>query len=85
MKKGSQYHELHYTYWGLKKLVRNFIVKDVKHKLICDPVKHHIDYMVPPVSIKAVIAKTITGKFPWLTPGYIWLLQKPCRTTNSDN
>ena len=84
MKKGSQYHELHYTYWGLKKLVRNFIVKDVTHKLICDPVKYHIDYMVPPGSIKAVIAKTITGKFPWFTPGYIWLLQKPDHTNNQN-
>ena len=85
MKKGSQYHELHYTYWGLKKLVRNFIINDATHKLICDPVKYHIDYMVPPNSLKAVIAEIITGKFPWLTPGYIWLLQKPYRTTNSDN
>ena len=77
MKKSSQYHELHYTYRGLKKLVRNFIVKDITCKLICDPVKYHIDYMMPPDSIKAVIAKIITRKFNWLTPGYIWLLQKP--------
>jgi len=84
-KKSSQYHELHYTYWGLKKLVRNFIVKDITHKLICNPVKYHIDYMVPPGSIKAVIGEIITGKFPWLTPGYIWLLQKPGNTTNSGN
>jgi hypothetical protein len=75
----------HYTYWEFKKLIRNFIVNNVTHKLICAPVKYHIDYMVPSNSIKAVIAETITEKFPWLTPGYIWLLQKPYRTTNSDN
>jgi ubiquinone/menaquinone biosynthesis C-methylase UbiE len=85
MKKGDQYHELHYTYWELKKLVRNFIVNDVTPKLICDPVKYYIDYMVPPASIKAVIAEIIAGKFHWLTPGYIWLLQKPSNTTTSGN
>ena len=85
MKKDNQYHELHYTYWGLKKLVKNFIVNDVTPKLICDPVKRHIDYMLPHGSIKAVIAKLIAEKLVWLTPGHIWLLQKPSNTTNSGN
>ncbi len=77
MKKASQYHELHYTYWGLKKLVQRFIVHDITLKLIENPLKYHIDYMVPPGSMKATIAKLIAKNFIWLTPGYIWLLQKP--------
>jgi len=74
--KASHYHELHYTYWGLKKLARRFRVHDVTHKLICDSLKYHIDYMVPPGSMKAAIARLIAGKLLWLTPGYVWLLQK---------
>lgn len=85
MKKGRQYHELHYTYWGLKNLVRQFIVHDVTLKLICNPLKYRIDYMVPPGSTKAIIAKLIAEKLVWLTPGYVWLLQKPSNTTNSGN
>jgi hypothetical protein len=33
--------------------------------------------MVPPGSIKAAIAKLIARRFLWLSPGYIWLLEKP--------
>lgn len=70
------YHELHYTYWGLKKLVRLFATHDYTLKTITDPQKYHTDYMVPPGSIKAVAAKVIAEKFIWASPGYIWLLDK---------
>lgn len=76
-RKASHYHELHYTYWGLKKLVDDFIVYDYTQKIICNPLKYHTDYMVQPGSMKAVIAKLIIENLVWLSPGYIWLLQKP--------
>jgi ubiquinone/menaquinone biosynthesis C-methylase UbiE len=77
MGRADHYHELHYTYWQLKKLVRRFILHDITSKMIHDPLKYHIDYMVPPDSTKAAISKLIADKFLWLCPGYIWLLQKP--------
>lgn len=76
-KKGNYYHELHYTYWGLKKLVQRFQVHDYTEIIITNPHKYHVGYMIKPASIKAGIAKFILSKFPWLSPGYIWLLQKP--------
>lgn len=74
--KADHYHEFHYTYWGLQKLVKRFIVHDITLKLICDPVKYRIDYLVPNGRIKSLIARFIAGKLIWLTPGYIWLLKK---------
>lgn len=76
-RKSSNYHELHYTYWGLKKLVRRFVKHDYTLKTIYSPLKYHTDYMVQPGSIKAFIAKFVAGNFLWLSPGYIWLLEKP--------
>ena len=76
-RKADHYHELHYTYWGLKALIKKFIVYDYTQKLICDPNKYCVGYMLPPGSLKTKIARLITLKFIWLSPGYIWLLKKP--------
>jgi 2-polyprenyl-3-methyl-5-hydroxy-6-metoxy-1,4-benzoquinol methylase len=73
----DHYHELHYTYWGLKKLVSHFLIHDYTQKVISNPVKFHVDYMISPKSLKAFAARHIAGKLPWFTPGYIWLLEKP--------
>lgn len=75
--KASHYHELHYTYWGLKKLVQKYIIHDYTQKIICSPPKYHTDYMIPPGSMKFFIAKLIATRLPWLCPGYVWLLEKP--------
>lgn len=75
--KGEYYHELHYTYWGLRKLVRKFIIHDYTKKIVRDADKYHFEYMLPPRSLKAAMARVISGTFYWLMPGYIWLLEKP--------
>lgn len=77
--KGTHYHELHYTYWWLKRLVGKYVVHDYTAKTVCFPLEYHTDYMVPPGSMKAVLAKLIATKLIWLCPGYIWLLEKPDR------
>ena len=75
--KADHYHELHYSYWGLKRLVSAFVLRDYSTTIIHDPLKYHIDYMVPPGSAKAAIARFISRHLPWASPGYIWLLEKP--------
>lgn len=75
--KAAFYHELHYTYWGLKKLVRRFVVHDYTVKIIKNPRKFETEYMLPSGSKKAAIARVIAENFIWLCPGYIWLLEKP--------
>lgn len=75
--KAEQYYELHYSYWGLRHIVRQFILHDYTKALLKEPAKYHIEYMVPPGSLKAAIAGIIAGVAYWLVPGYIWLLEKP--------
>jgi 2-polyprenyl-3-methyl-5-hydroxy-6-metoxy-1,4-benzoquinol methylase len=75
--KANHYHELHYSYWGLKHLVRRFHIHDFTKAVICDPPKYHVDYMLKPGSAKSAIARWISTRLPWLSPGYIWLLEKP--------
>lgn len=75
--RASHYHELHYSYWGLKNLVRHFVVHDYTLKMLRDPNKYSIAYMISPGSTKASIAGFIAKYFRWLCPGYIWILEKP--------
>ena len=84
MGKSDRYHELHYTYWGLKKLVSSFFVHDYTNVIIANPVKYHVEYMLKPGSVKAIIAGFIARNLLWLSPGYIWLLEKPGKALHPD-
>ncbi len=77
LSRGTHYHELHYTYWGLMDLVRRFVVHDYTLRIIREPKKYSVDYMIRPDSGKAKLAAFIAANCRWLNPGYIWLLQKP--------
>ncbi len=75
--KGDHYYEEHLSYWGLKKLTRIFLCHDYTRKMLNDPDYYKIDYMLPPESLKILIAKLIAHYFYWAFPNYIWMLQKP--------
>ena len=75
--KGPHYYEKHLTYWGLKKLVKNFNLFDYTRTVIIEPKKYATDYMLKTDSIKHKLACFIAKHALWLSPGYIWLLQKP--------
>ncbi len=74
--KADHYHEKHLTYWGLKSLVRNFRRKDYTVRLINEPSRFHTEYMLPPGSVKARLARMVASWLYWALPGYIWVLQK---------
>jgi len=76
-KRGSHYYETHFTYWGLKKLVRAFRRHDYTLRIIKDPERFHASYMIKPGSLSAKLATFIATWLPWLVPGYIWILEKP--------
>ena len=76
-KKADHYHELHYTKWGLKKLVNKFSLFDYTEESIYNPNKYHVEYMVKPGTTKAAIARFVAKYLYFLVPGYIWLLEKP--------
>lgn len=74
--KASHYYEKHYTYWGLRWLVKKFDVYDYTLKIIEDPNKFDAEYMIQPGSRKALVGALIARYCKWACPGYIWLLQK---------
>lgn len=75
-RKTRYYQELHYSYWGLRKLVKKFRVIDYTRKLIEDPESYGTSYMIPPGTLKAQLARLIVRYAYWAVPGYIWLLEK---------
>ena len=77
--KGDCYYEKHLTYWGLKKLVREFELVDYTPLILSNPLKYNTDYMIKPGSSKQKIAIFLSKHMIWLVPGYIWLLEKPAR------
>jgi 2-polyprenyl-3-methyl-5-hydroxy-6-metoxy-1,4-benzoquinol methylase len=74
--KGESYYEKHFSYWGLKQLTKRFERFDYTQKIIENPLLYHAEYMLPVGSTKQMIADVIIKSFPWLSPGYIWLLKK---------
>ena len=75
--KADHYHELHFSYWGLKQLVKDFDVVDYTLEMVSHPEKYGVAYMLQPGSLKVRLAQLISKYANWLTPGYIWLLRKP--------
>ena len=75
--KAPFYYEKHHSYWGLRRILRNFHVHDYTLKVIQEPDKFFVDYMIKPGSAKAAMATIVAKYFMWLCPGYIWLLKKP--------
>lgn len=74
--KGEHYHEKHYTVWTLRRLCSKFRIVDYSAKVISDPEKYAIEYMLAPGSRKWRIANFVARFASWATP-FIWILQKP--------
>lgn len=75
-RKGKFYYEKHFSYWTLKKLSRDFELIDYTKRIIEDPKKFHIQYMLQPKTLKHKMAKFIVNNVYWLCPTYIWILRK---------
>ena len=75
--KAARYHELHFTYWGLRKLVGRFELHDYTRRIVHAPEAFGAGYMLRRGSLKARLARLLTKHAYWLVPGYIWLLRKP--------
>jgi ubiquinone/menaquinone biosynthesis C-methylase UbiE len=75
--KAKHYHELHFTYWGLRKLVDGFELHDYTRRIVADPEAFDAGYMLRRGSLKARVAAAVAEHAYWLLPSYIWLLRKP--------
>ena len=73
--KGDYYHEQHVSYWALKQLCDAFVLHDYSYRVIAEPERFSVDYMLAPGSLKWRIAMAISKHLKWATP-HIWILQK---------
>jgi ubiquinone/menaquinone biosynthesis C-methylase UbiE len=76
MNRGDEYYETLYTFWGLKKLVNNFIINDYTVKIIKYPEIYSAENIITPSSLKQKIAYLISKYAYSFLPGYIWILSK---------
>jgi hypothetical protein len=76
--KGQFYHEKHVSYSALKELCRAFQLVDYSAKIIADPDRFDVNYMLRKGTLKHRIACVVANHLQWLTP-HIWILQKPLR------
>lgn len=74
--KGEFYHEQHLGYWSLKEHCSAFTLVDYSGKVIADPDRFGVGYMLQPGSLKWRLANLVARSAKWATP-HIWLLCKP--------
>ena len=73
--KGDYYHEKHFSWWTLRKLCREFRVVDYSAKVVAEPEKYAVDYMLAPGSLKWRAATLVSRYARWASP-MMWILHK---------
>lgn len=75
--RGDHYYETHLSYWQLRRLVADFAVHDYTARLIEQPQRFEMGYLLPPGSAKAALGRFVVRvAYPFI-PTYIWLLERP--------
>ncbi len=75
--RGNHYYETHLTYWGLRRLVRRFVLEDYTLRVVADPKRYFADDMVKPGSLKQRVVVFMLRLAMWVCPTYLWVLKKP--------
>lgn len=75
--RASHYHELHFSYWGLRRLTAAFVRHDYTRRILGSPQRYGATDLLRPGSLKARLAPLVARYAFWLVPGYVWLLEKP--------
>lgn len=74
--KGESYAERPYSRAGIRALLADFAITDYTEKIIRDPRRYAADDMLPPRSIKRLMALAVLKLIPGLFPGFVFLLRK---------
>ena len=74
--RGDFYHEKHVSYWALRDLCKAFTIIDYSARVIAEPERFGIGYMLRPGSMKWRAANFVATHVKWATP-HIWILHKP--------
>lgn len=75
--RGKHYYETHFTYWGLRQLVRRFDFEDYTLRVVGEPHKYFADDMISPGSTKQRWVLRLLKVAIWICPTYLWVLRKP--------
>jgi SAM-dependent methyltransferase len=74
--RGNSYYEHHLTYWGLRKLVSAFELRDYTLKVVDDPERFNAVDVVRPGSLQQKLSRLALSLAYWASPTYLWLLRK---------
>lgn len=74
--RGNHYYETHLSYWGLKQLVKAFVINDYTMDVVKQPLKYYAEDMIVPGSLKQVFVLAFLRCAYWLCPTYLWVLRK---------
>lgn len=75
--RGSHYYENLYTYWTLKRMCGDFRIRDYTAAVVRQPERFGASDMVVSGTAQQRLALLMLRFAYWLSPGYIWILEKP--------
>lgn len=74
--KGTHYYEMLRTYWGVRRLISKFKVKDYTLNVIKDPDKYRARDMIPRGGFLEKVPQIVWKSLYYLLPSYILILRK---------
>ena len=74
--KGESYAEKPYSHAAIRALLADFAITDYTERIIRDPERYAAADMLPPRSLKRLIALAVLRFLPALFPGFVYVLRK---------
>lgn len=74
--KGDHYYENLRTYWGIRKLLSRFAMRDYTLEILVDPDRFQARDLLPVGGILARVPLSVWKAFYWFLPTYILILKK---------
>jgi ubiquinone/menaquinone biosynthesis C-methylase UbiE len=81
MGRGATYYEHTRTVWGLRALVRRFVVHDYTLRVLREPERFYATDLVRSGTFRQRVAIGVVKAAYWLSPTYVWVLEKPAART----
>lgn len=82
--KGDSYAEKPYSHAEIRALLADFAITEYTGRIVRDPERYSADDMLPPRSVKRMIALTVLRLIPGLFPGFVYVLRKPAKLPPSE-
>lgn len=74
--KGDCYPEKPYSRPQLRALLRNFRISDYTGRIVADPERYEATDILPPGSLRQVVARAMLLAAPFFFPGFVYVLRK---------